>query len=203
MLKTITKEEACRMLNIPNLSFDNLNLHWTDHLDTETVVNLCFNRKKILEIGTYLGHTTENIAKNNLDSEILTIDICKDICENLLYQNNEILSREESGRKIISKNVTKELIKSDEFFLKNKEKFDAIFIDGDHSFDQVKKDSENSLKALKEGGILIWHDVYNKDNKCNKSLCEPDHDDVRIYLESRNDECFKIGRSWIAFFIKK
>ena len=203
MLKIISKDEACQKLNIPNLFFSNFNLHWTDHLDTDLIVNLCYGRKDILEIGTYLGHTTENIAKNNPNSSILTIDVCKDLCQHLLYQNNEILDRAESGKQITSSNITKKLIASDNFFNTNTKMFDAIFVDGDHSFEQVKKDSENALKFLKENGVIIWHDIYNKDGKCNRCSYEPEHNDVRKYLESQDFESFKIERSWVGFSIKK
>lgn len=47
---------------------------------------------------------------------------------------------------------------SDEFFSKNKEKFDCIFIDGLHHADQVYKDIMNSLACLSEGGTILMHD---------------------------------------------
>lgn len=47
---------------------------------------------------------------------------------------------------------------SDEFFSKNKKKFDCIFIDGLHEYDQVNKDILNSLNVLSENGIILLHD---------------------------------------------
>ena len=47
---------------------------------------------------------------------------------------------------------------SDEFFLKNSEKFDCIFIDGLHHYKQVKKDIENSISILNDKGIIFLHD---------------------------------------------
>ncbi len=47
---------------------------------------------------------------------------------------------------------------SDEFFEKNKNKFDIVFIDGLHTYDQVKKDILNSINCLKENGIILVHD---------------------------------------------
>ena len=44
---------------------------------------------------------------------------------------------------------------SDDFFIKNSDKFDCIFIDGLHIYDQVKKDILNSIKVLNENGILL------------------------------------------------
>jgi hypothetical protein len=48
---------------------------------------------------------------------------------------------------------------TDDFFKKNKEKFDAIFIDAAHEYEQVRKDFDNSMKCLKEGGIVFLHDT--------------------------------------------
>ena len=47
---------------------------------------------------------------------------------------------------------------SDQFFEKNKLKFDCIFIDGLHVYDQVKKDILNSIEFLNKNGIIILHD---------------------------------------------
>jgi hypothetical protein len=57
------------------------------------------------------------------------------------------------------------LMTTDEFFNKNKEKFDAIFIDAAHEFAQVKKDFDNSMGALKKGGVVFLHDTdpYSKE----------------------------------------
>ena len=48
---------------------------------------------------------------------------------------------------------------SDDFFLVCENKYDIIFIDGDHSYEGVKKDYMNSLKIIKEGGLMIFHDI--------------------------------------------
>ena len=51
---------------------------------------------------------------------------------------------------------------SDEFFLKNKRKFDCIFIDGLHEYDQVNQDILNSLENLSKNGIILLHDCLPK-----------------------------------------
>lgn len=47
---------------------------------------------------------------------------------------------------------------SDEFFLKNTQKFDIIFIDGLHVWEQCLKDIFNSLKVLNPNGTIVVHD---------------------------------------------
>lgn len=48
---------------------------------------------------------------------------------------------------------------SDEFFKISEECFDLIFLDGLHHSDQVERDFNNSLRALREGGIIVLHDT--------------------------------------------
>lgn len=48
---------------------------------------------------------------------------------------------------------------SDEFFRKYYDlKFDVIFIDGLHEYKQCQRDCLNSMKHLKDGGIIFFHD---------------------------------------------
>ena len=44
---------------------------------------------------------------------------------------------------------------SDEFFQKYN---DVIFIDGLHEYEQCQRDCLNSIKSLKDGGIILFHD---------------------------------------------
>lgn len=48
---------------------------------------------------------------------------------------------------------------SDDFFSRNRLKFDIIFIDGLHTREQSKKDILNSLNILNDNGIIICHDM--------------------------------------------
>jgi len=50
-------------------------------------------------------------------------------------------------------------VTSDEFFAKNKYKYDLFFIDGLHHSDQTYKDILNSLEVLNKGGTIVLHDV--------------------------------------------
>lgn len=48
---------------------------------------------------------------------------------------------------------------SDDFFLKNKDKFDVIFIDGLHHYEQVRRDIINSINSINSNGIIFIHDM--------------------------------------------
>ena len=51
---------------------------------------------------------------------------------------------------------------SDEFFKKNKDKFDLIFLDGLHTYEQTIRDIDNSLAAINEHGVIFIHDCLPK-----------------------------------------
>lgn len=48
---------------------------------------------------------------------------------------------------------------SDDFFKRNRKKFDLIFIDGLHHAEQALRDLENSIKAIKKNGTIVMHDT--------------------------------------------
>lgn len=48
---------------------------------------------------------------------------------------------------------------SDDFFKRNKDKYDIIFIDGLHHSGQFYKDTSNALKVLNKGGTIVCHDM--------------------------------------------
>lgn len=202
MLKQISGFEAQSKVNLEFTNYQ-FNLHWTDYEDTYFIVNLLKNRKDVLEVGTYLGYTTENILRNT-ECNVTTVDICKDIMDSTKFQTHEILDRSETGKMIGNwgDRVEKILSMSDNYFASIDKKFDAIFIDGDHSYEQVKRDSENAFKCIKPNGIIIWHDVYNMDTLYDlKRRSEPDNDGVVKYLQSIPQLVHKIDRSWVGFYI--
>ena len=51
---------------------------------------------------------------------------------------------------------------SDNFFKKNKDKFEIIFLDGLHTYEQTIEDIKNSIKSLKPNGLIIVHDCLPK-----------------------------------------
>ena len=56
-------------------------------------------------------------------------------------------------------------MKSDDFFETNDEYYDFIFVDGLHESEQVYNDIINSLGCLKEGGIIMCHDMSPKEEE--------------------------------------
>lgn len=203
MITNISIKEAEKKLGRPiqNISHNKLKLLWTDYEDTNLIINLLYNCENILELGTYKGNTTQNIANNvSVCEQLHTVDIVKEMDVNITsIQKNELLEKRESGIFATNKKIKKILSTTDNFFIKNKIKFDGIFIDASHEYHQVLRDTNNAIKCLNPGGIIVWHDVYNLDKKCSKSLCEPNNDGVVKALKKIKQNVYKIDRSWVAF----
>jgi len=86
--------------------------------------------------------------------DYLEIGIASGICrDNIIAPNKTTVDPDTRANKPMH------LMTSDDFFTKNKEKYDVIFIDGLHEAPQVYKDILNSLECLKYGGTIFCHDM--------------------------------------------
>tara|TARA_B110000003_G_scaffold275033_1_gene316481 strand:- start:2785 stop:3576 length:792 start_codon:yes stop_codon:yes gene_type:complete len=129
-----------------------------------------FKPKRILEIGTHLGHSL-NVMASALkysklkDGTIDTVDIYNVNKKNSFVHFNKLLS----PIQLLKNNDIKNKIffhtcGSDFFFEKKQKKFDFIFVDGNHTVDQTYKDIINSIKFINKNGIIIIHDYYKIQN---------------------------------------
>lgn len=206
MLSIISKRQAELISGVKFETPHKIELLWTDYEDTSLIVNLLKYSSSILEIGTHRGFTTKNIYDNSrVIVSIDTVDISKDMNIDLMYQNNEILDKSQIGEKVKGNEDINIIIqKSDDYFkycIDNHITYDGIFIDGDHSYEQVKKDSENALNCCNNNGIIVWHDVYNKEGNDAKTLAQPNNMGVIQALEELNVGIYKIENSWVGFTI--
>ena len=122
----------------------------------------------ILEIGTYRGNTTLNLAANtSADARITTVDIASDWSDRPKLQIPDsylnVASPSTIGTQYINtiyaKKITQLLGDSTTMdWSRMPSPFDMVFIDGCHHYTYVKKDTENSMMVLKPGGLLVWHD---------------------------------------------
>jgi predicted O-methyltransferase YrrM len=128
-------------------------------------------KKNFVEIGSWYGKTTYEIAKRFPDKMIFTMDyIEKDLI--LDPASNRALIKDKDDLCKYAKhlpNVSFIYANSHTYdFNKFKnllyETPDFFFIDGDHSFKGVKTDSEKAMIYLKKngGGTIAWHDVHTK-----------------------------------------
>ena len=121
---------------------------------------------KIIEIGTFEGNTTINLAKNAKGSRVFSIDLPDSKVQYaLLVNQNENNDRKlitfstQGIQKDVSDNIF--LIKQDSGTINFKKMFevaDLCFIDGNHSSAYIKSDTLGCYSILKQGGLIIWHD---------------------------------------------
>jgi predicted O-methyltransferase YrrM len=108
--------------------------------------------KTFLEIGTFQGYTTVEIAKAlPKDSYLVTIDI-KDY---ITPDNNSELAKQSKQGKVI------EFILEDSIYALPKLKdghFDVILIDSMHTFEHVIKEFKQCERLLAKGGTICMHD---------------------------------------------
>ena len=126
--------------------------------------------KRVLEIGTFDGNTTLQIALNTpVDAMIHTIDLPEDHAETSLptldVDVKYVQDKQKLVRKYIGSEVKKKVVQhfgdSTTYDISNftKEgKIDFCFIDGGHSYECVKSDTEKVLKIMAPKGIILWHD---------------------------------------------
>lgn len=123
--------------------------------------------QKILEIGTYDGNTTLNLAANSpSDARIFTLDLPADWRGNFALevpgiQNNAAVG-DITGIQFrdspLREKITQLFDDSARFDWDRFAPFDLVFIDGAHTYDYVRSDTRNALRVLRPGGTLVWHD---------------------------------------------
>tara|TARA_B100000886_G_scaffold322188_1_gene265011 strand:- start:35 stop:697 length:663 start_codon:yes stop_codon:yes gene_type:complete len=112
--------------------------------------------KKFLEIGFYTGFTNTILNKFFNFEHIVVVDNLSDQIDgnnflaNLKFKSLTLITGSSTAKSTIKK-------------VKNFSSYDLIFIDGNHSYQYVKKDFENYCNYLSKKGIIIFHDIINKD----------------------------------------
>ena len=127
------------------------------------------NSKRMVEVGTFNGNTSVNLAANSSsDAIITTLDLppdwdgkyninVPDIYVNVTDRNavgKQIPENNQYASKI--KQVFGDSAKLDWSSIDGP--FDFVFIDGNHHYDYVCSDTNNAWKHLSLGGVIIWHD---------------------------------------------
>jgi len=124
--------------------------------------------KEVLEIGTFMGHTTKAMADNLPNAVIHTVDLPPDFSEIEQPDNNmpkddfHLIHRRVVGREFKGKEV--ELHIKQHFGDTAKMNFQEFgkptffFIDGSHTYEYCKQDSENCYALCDGAGTFFWHD---------------------------------------------
>lgn len=142
-------------------------------LEIVVIVKLVLQQKpkQALEIGTFDGRTTLNIAANCEEQAIVyTLDLPREEILNTKFpiepRDKQFIDKEKSGTRFTGTAYEKKIVQlygdSARFdFSPYFGKLDFIFIDGAHSYSYVLNDSRVALKLLRNSrGMIVWHD-YN------------------------------------------
>jgi predicted O-methyltransferase YrrM len=125
--------------------------------------------KVLLEIGTFDGNTTLQMAHNSPDdAHIYTLDLpvqgtakaALDPKDTAYIADRKKLHRKYAGSPVGTK-VTQCLGDSATFDFHSILQHGAVelaFIDGSHSHDYVRNDTEKVFEILAPGGVVLWHD---------------------------------------------
>lgn len=116
--------------------------------------------KKILEIGTWDGNTTVNLASNT-EASVVTLDLPPDQQKEATIPN--LTDRVQLGRQFRGhpcesriRQVYGDSTKIDWATLGPP--FDLIFIDGAHHYNFVARDTQNAIAHLAPKAAIVWHD---------------------------------------------
>lgn len=136
----------------------------------------------LLEIGTFDGRTTLNLAANcSPSSQVYTLDLPRDLLSSTtlplvtgdaVYIEKEVPGARFRGTEYASRIVQLMGDSASFDFSKLGTQMDFIFIDGSHAYEYVLRDSETARGLLREGrGLIVWHD-YTEWLGVNKALNE-------------------------------
>jgi predicted O-methyltransferase YrrM len=132
----------------------------TDELCCLLAIAKSVQARKILEIGTFDGNTTVNLAENT-GGTVVTVDLAPDGQQVDGIPN--MTDRMQLGRQIRGHPCEPRIrqVFGDSTRLDWKAlgaPFDLIFIDGAHHYEFVASDTRNARACVAPNGAIVWHD---------------------------------------------
>ena len=125
----------------------------------------------IVEIGTFDGRTTINLAVNAPQGcHVLTLDLPADHATAFTIEESErtLVDKPASGERIrtcppawrsYARRITQLFGDSARFdWSHHYGRASLVFVDGSHAYDYARKDSETAFRLIRPGGLVIWHD---------------------------------------------
>jgi len=123
---------------------------------------------EIVEIGTFDGRTTLNMAMNSPSNcPIFTLDLPQgdDTAFDVEEGEKSFIDKPVSGARFINSDkeeatkITQMFGDSATFdFSDHFGKAGLFFVDGSHAYDYAKIDTATAMKVIRPGGTIIWHD---------------------------------------------
>ena len=137
----------------------------------------------VVEIGTFDGRTTLNLAINAADASVFTLDLPPD--ERALYAlapgERKYVDKPQPGARfracgpawqVAARRITQLLGDSATFdWTPHEGRASLVFVDGSHAYDYVRKDSVTAMRLVAKGGLVLWHD-YGRWEGVSRALDE-------------------------------
>ena len=127
--------------------------------------------REIIEIGTFDGRTTLNLAVNSdPTTPVFTLDLPPDLATKFALDHGErkFVEKPAPGEryrravppwKDSTGKITQLLGDSGAFdWSAHYGKAGLVFVDGSHAYDYAKHDTEMAFKLVAPGGMVLWHD---------------------------------------------
>lgn len=151
--------------------------------ETLAAIALHYRPRRIFEIGTYLGVTSDFFLSLLPECEVVSIAYTRPLLSLLgPHYNNSELKRDEIGTEVAGVRRSRfTQLYGDSHKLQRQSLirtygyFDLVFIDGDHSSQGVSLDTELAKSLITPSGVICWHDANPK----------PRYMDVREFLENK------------------
>ena len=115
----------------------------------------CLEAKRVMEIGTYRGRTTYNLAANVASGgRVFTLNYLdpesrEKFVVGEIYRGTPLESMIDT--------ISGDSMRFD--FSHWYGSIDLMFIDGNHSLPYVRSDSAQAFRCVRPGGIIAWHDI--------------------------------------------
>lgn len=147
-----------------------------DQLVTLLAIVVAEQPKAVLEIGTFMGHTTRHIAEAVDTVVVHTVDLPQDASAGSMSAGTipkddfHLISRRVVGREFrglaCGSRIRQHFADTATWDFRNAESANLFFIDGSHTYEYAKNDSEKCYALCGGRGVFLWHD------------CDPTHPGV-------------------------
>ncbi|MAZ48616.1 MAG: hypothetical protein CME65_08630 [Halobacteriovoraceae bacterium] len=135
---------------------------WLSDEVAELLIKFARNSSVIVEVGSWKGKSTINMALANSKAKIYAIDPFTGSQEHQHLADHDIDTFKAFLKNCRDFNVDGQItplrMNSDEAVSQIEEEIDLLFIDGSHEYPDVKADFENLFPKLKSGGVIAFHD---------------------------------------------
>lgn len=150
-------------------------MHQKD-IEALSALLLSLKPKRIFEIGTFRGASSELMLRLLPKAEVISIAFVSEATRKRQFNNDE-LTVEEVGALVSAENRSRytQLIGDShqidaEAFVRDNGRMDLVFIDGDHSREGVRQDTALARAILAPGGAIAWHDANPKQRYIDSRL---------------------------------